>query len=275
MSLRHDPIRAAAETLRRHFGPAPSAAVIAGSGLGAFVEAVEPEAQRSYDDIPGFAAPGVEGHAGRLIVGRLLDRRIAVLSGRSHLYEGLTPDETVGAVRAVAAWGCRVLVVTNAAGGVNPQYRPGDLMLIVDHLNLTFASPLRGPNPQEWGPRFPDLSQVYDPELRSLALEAARREKVSLRQGVYAANSGPMFETLAEGRMLAFLGIDAVGMSTAPEVIAARQMGLRVLGLSYISNSLVHKPEGRTTHDEVLANSRLVLDTVKRLLARFFREMPE
>jgi purine-nucleoside phosphorylase len=262
----------AAAALAEKLGAAPELAVIAGSGLGAFVDALEAEASCGYDEIPGLPEPSVAGHAGRAVVGKSDGKRVLILGGRSHLYEGCPPEQAVAAVRAAGLWGCKILLVTNAAGGVNPQYRPGDLMLIADHINLSFRSATRGANGNIFGPRFTDLCNAYDPQLRAAMREAASAESIALREGVYCSNLGPTFETPAEGRMLRGMGVDAVGMSTVPEVIAARQMGLRVAGLSYISNSLVHKPEGKTTHDEVLDNSRLVRDSVKRLLKRFVRD---
>ena len=262
-------IEQAATALGEKLGAAPELAVVAGSGLSAFVDAVEIEASCDYQQIPGFPEPSVAGHAGSAVVGKSDGKRVLILSGRSHLYEGCPPEEAVTAVRAVGLWGCKILLVTNAAGGVNPQYRPGDLMLIADHINLSFRSATRGASGDLFGPRFTDLCDAYDPELRNAMREAARAEGIALREGVYCSNMGPVFETPAEGRMLRDMGVDAVGMSTVPEVIAVRQMGLRVAGLSYISNSLVHKPEGKTTHDEVLDNSRLIRESVKRLLKRF------
>ncbi|MCX7011672.1 MAG: purine-nucleoside phosphorylase [Candidatus Sumerlaeota bacterium] len=260
---------AAAQTLRSRFGEPPMAAVIAGSGLGALADALEGRTACSYKDIRGFPEMGVAGHLGQTAVGALQGRRVLILGGRSHYYQGVDDEEVLVLVRAAALWGCRILVVTNAAGGVNPEYRPGDLMLIADHLNLLFRSPLRGPNNDAWGRRFPDLCHAYDPDLRRRMREAARLEGIALREGVYAANLGPSFETPAEGRLLRLLGADAVGMSTVPEVLAARHMGLRVVALSYISNSLVHKPEGVATHQEVLDNSRRVVEPLTRLLRRF------
>lgn len=270
----NDPIQQiqfARDALEKHFGAAPKTAFVAGSGLGAFVDSIDVESKLSYDKIPGFPRPTTPGHSGEAIVGTVAGRRILALSGRNHLYEGAPASDAIFAVRAISTWGCKILIATNAAGGVNPRYRPGDLMLIADHLNLTFRSPLRGVHHEEWGSRFPDLSATYDPQLREAFRAAAQQEEIALHEGVYAANLGPTFETPAEGKLLDILGADAVGMSTAPETTAAHQMGMRVVGLSYISNSLVHRSDGKTTHEEVLANSRLVLDTLKRLLHRVLK----
>lgn len=235
--MRGEPARRAADFLRRRLPELPETAVVLGSGLGGAALG-RPRATIPYRSIPGFPRPSVAGHAGELsLVGRA-----AVLRGRVHFYEGGTLEEVARPVRALALLGVRTLVLTNAAGGIAPGLRPGDLMLIADHLNLMGANPLRG------GARFTDLTEVYDAGLRRRAKALDGR----LREGVYAAVAGPSYETPAEVRMLRRLGADAVGMSTVPEAIAARAAGLRVLGISVIANRAAGLSRGGISHEEVL-----------------------
>lgn len=231
---------------------APDVAVILGSGLGGFERRVEDAVACPYADV-GLPAPSVAGHAGDLVVGTLRGRAIAVLAGRAHYYEGHPLDTAVAAVRTMAALGVRFLLVSNAAGGIRPGLRPGDLMLLTDHVNLMGANPLRGANLDALGPRFPDMTAAYDPELRERFLSAARWLDLDLHQGVYLAVSGPSYETPAEIRAFAALGADAVGMSTVPEVIVARHAGLRVAAVSCITNMAAGLSGGLLSHDEVKA----------------------
>jgi len=261
-------VEALAGALRAQLGDPPDWVVVAGSGLSRVAESIADATVVPYAALPGMPGPTVAGHAGRVVGGRIGRSRVAIFCGRCHGYESGRLEACVRAVRAAAAWGCKRLILTNASGALNPAYAPGDLMLIADQIHLMFRSPLRGAEGTAFGPRFVDLSDAYDPGLRQQAREAAREAGVRLHEGVYVANLGPAFETPAEGRMLRRLGGDAVGMSTAPETIAARQAGLRVLGLSYVANSLVHKPAGKTTHEEVLANASLALATLAALLER-------
>lgn len=234
---------------------APRVAVVLGSGLGAFGDTVAERGRKiPYAEL-GFPSSAVVGHAGALCLGTVetdgVSVPIACMQGRVHAYEGHEPDRVVFAVRALARWGCRTFVLTNAAGGVNPALEPGDLMLLSDHLNLTGRNPLIGPNDDRLGPRFPDMSVAYDRELRDKARVAARVGGIVLREGVYAALSGPSYETPAEIRMLRALGADAVGMSTVPEVIALRHMGARCVALSCITNKGAGLSEGLLSHTEV------------------------
>lgn len=214
----------------------PELAVILGTGLSGLAERLEAPQVFDYGGLPHFPRSTAPGHAGRLLAGTLRGRRVLALAGRFHLYEGYTGAEVVFPVRVAAALGARALIVSNAAGGLNPRMRRGELMLICDHLNLTGHNPLRGPHDEALGERFPDMSRPYDPELGRLAEEVALQERILLHKGVYAGVLGPSMETPAETRMLRLLGADAVGMSTVCEVICARQVGLRVLGISCISN---------------------------------------
>ena len=251
-----DLVLRAVRTLSRRLPVRPTTAIILGSGMGDLALG-RVDLRISYGRIPGFPRPGVPGHAGVLSA---LDR-VLVLRGRSHFYEGRSMDEVVRPVRVLAGLGVRTLILTNAAGAVNRAFRPGDLMLIRDHLNLMGSHPLRG------GPRFVDLSAVYDPALSAVARGAARRLGGRLREGVYAAMAGPAYETPAEIRMLRTLGADAVGMSTVPEAIAAREAGVRVLGLSLITNPGAGLSRRPVSHQEVLAASLRARGRMERLLS--------
>ncbi len=248
-------MRSAARFLLTHLLRRPMLAVVLGSGMGG-VRLGRPSVTVPYGRVPGFPPVGVHGHDGSLE----LCGRVAVLRGRAHVYEGFGFEEVARPVRVMALLGVKTLVVTNAAGAVNPAYRPGDIMLIADHINLMGGNPLRG------GPRFTDLAEAYDPGLRRLARRAARREGIRLREGVYAAVQGPCYETPAEVRMLRALGADAVGMSTVPEVIAAVYSGMRVLGISVISNRAAGLASGPVSHAEVLASARRALPRLQSLL---------
>ncbi|HEX7173633.1 MAG TPA: purine-nucleoside phosphorylase [Candidatus Limnocylindria bacterium] len=237
----------------------PRLAAVLGSGLGDVVELLddEPRVSIQYGDIPNVPAGAVEGHAGELVAGTIRGAPALILSGRAHPYEGLSQRESTLLLRAVLALGPRTLVLTNAAGGLDPAFEPGDVMLITDHLNLSGDNPLLGPNLDRFGPRFPPLTDAYDPALRAAALDAADRTGVALRQGVYVMLSGPSYETRAEMRMLRGLGADAVGMSTAHETIVARHAGVGVLAFSLITNKATDDVETGATHDEVIAMGRI------------------
>jgi purine-nucleoside phosphorylase len=214
----------------------PDVAIVLGTGLGGVAEEVEVEATISYEDLPGFPLSTVESHAGRLILGRLGGVPVVAMQGRFHRYEGYSLQEVVMPVRVMALLGARTLIVSSACGGMNPLWSPGELVLLDDHINLLGDNPLIGPNLDTLGPRFPDMSEPYDRELQELFEARALEEGIPLRRGVYAAVQGPNLETRAEYRMLRRLGADVVGMSTVPEVIAARHMGLRVAALSIITD---------------------------------------
>jgi purine-nucleoside phosphorylase len=250
-----------ADYIRQHTRHAPKVAIILGSGLGGLADDVLDADRIQASDVPNWPKSTVEGHAGQLIIGNLHGQTVLCQQGRVHFYEGLSMAQITLPVRVMFELGIKVLIVTNAAGGINQAYRPGDIMLINDHINLPGMvgnSPLMGPNDDSLGQRFPDMGTAYDLELRDLAMRMALAYGVVLQQGVYCCLSGPAFETPAEVRMLKAIGADAVGMSTAPEVTVARHCGIRVLGFSGISN--VHKLDGHapTTHEEVLEAGKVI-----------------
>lgn len=226
----------AAAAVRERIRTPPEVAIILGTGLGALAREIERPVTLEYAEIPAFPLSTVESHAGRLIGGTLAGKPVIAMQGRFHLYEGYTAQQVSFPVRVMRELGARTLVVSNASGGLHGDWTPGDLMLIADHLNLLGDNPLIGPNDDALGPRFPDMSAPYDAGLRARAREVARKNGITLREGVYAAVSGPSFETRAEYRMLQTLGADAVGMSTVPEVIVAVHGGMRVLGISMITD---------------------------------------
>lgn len=230
----------------------PRVGVILGSGLGGLADELGERVEMPYAEIPGWPASTAVGHAGTLVLGLLDDLPIAVMRGRAHLYEGIPADRVAFGVRALGRLGIRSLVVTNAAGGINADYRPGLLVLISDHVNLQGTSALVGPNDDALGPRFPDMSEAYDPELRLRAREAAARLGIELGEGVYAAWLGPQFETPAEIRFMRAVGGDLAGMSTVQEVIAARHLGIRVLGISVVTNMAAGVLPERIDHERVL-----------------------
>jgi purine-nucleoside phosphorylase len=264
-------IAAAAELLRRRLSFTPDVAVVLGSGLGGFASAIEASAVVPYSDIPHWPATQAIGHPGTLTAGRLRGRGVLALAGRAHLYDGHAPAAVAFSVRVVARLGVRVIVLTNAAGAINERFSPGALMVIDDHLNLMGANPLTGPNDAALGPRFPDMSEVYSRRLRRLADAAAAQVAVAVEHGVYAAVAGPSYETPAEIRALRMLGADAVGMSTVPEAIAARHMGLEVLGISCITNMAAGILPEALSADEVVA----VAARVERPLTALLEEIVE
>lgn len=230
---------------------APEIAMVLGSGLGGLADELESRVEVAYATIPGFSSSTVAGHAGRLVLGRLEGREVVAMQGRVHLYEGYPAPSVALPVRVMLRLGAKILLVTNAAGGIRPEYAAGDLMLISDHLNLTGTSSLLGPNDPALGPRFPDMSAAYDPALRELARSVGKDAGVPLHEGVYAGMLGPAYETPAEVRMLGGMGADAVGMSTVLEVIAAVHMGARVLGISCISNPAAGLSDEPLRHEDV------------------------
>jgi purine-nucleoside phosphorylase len=244
----------------------PVAAIVLGSGLGSLADELENATSVDYRDVPGFPAATVAGHAGRLIAGSLRGVPVLALAGRFHLYEGHDAPLAGYPVRVVHALGARTLIVSNAAGGINPSFAPGDLMLIRDHINLMFRNPLIGPL-EEGDLRFPDMSSPYDPRLAEIAREVAREQGIVLREGVYAGLLGPQYETAAEVRMLGVLGADAVGMSTVPEVIVARAIGVRVLGFSCVTNLGTGLTSAPLTHADVLETTARAADAFVRLVA--------
>lgn len=266
-------ISGATEAIRSRLAPdgldAPRIVVVLGSGLGDVVELLDPEprVRVPYGEIPHVPASAVAGHAGELVAGRVGGTPALVLSGRAHPYEGWSHRESTLLLRAVLALGPGVLVLTNAAGGLDPAFEPGDVMLLTDHINLSGDNPLRGPNLDRFGDRFPPMTDAYDPDLRAGALESAERTGVGLRQGIYVMLSGPSYETRAEMRMLRGLGADAVGMSTAHETIVARHAGVRVLAFSLITNKATDDVEEGATHEEVIEMGRVGAARLVTLLA--------
>lgn len=265
---------AAGALIRRRLGdrPVPAIGIVLGSGLGKLADLIEDPVAVPYRDVPHFPVSTVEGHAGRLVLGELPapggERTpVVAFQGRFHLYEGYPAHQVVFPVRCLGRLGVKAFVVTNAAGGINPGFQPGDLMAIADHLNLSGHNPLTGSHDDRLGPRFPDMSAAYDPRLRALLRETAEGLGLRLQEGVYSFLSGPSYETPAEVRMLGRLGADACGMSTIPEVIACRQMGLRVLGISLISNLAAGIAKHALTHAEVIDTARRVGEDFVRLVA--------
>lgn len=264
-------IEEAAASIRRAL-PAdfqPAVAIVLGSGLGALADEVQDAIILDYQDIPHFPLSTIPGHQGRLVMGSLHGTPALIMQGRAHYYEGYSMQQVTLPIRVFRSLGILNLILTNAAGGLNPTFQAGEPMLITDHLNLVGlggANPLRGPHDPAVGPRFLDMSTTYDRELRQLAILAAEEAGILLRQGVYAGLAGPTFETPAEARFLRLIGADAVGMSTVPEAIAARHGGMRVLGLSGISNLVIDQvdAEGAASHEEVLAAGQML---VPRMLA--------
>jgi purine-nucleoside phosphorylase len=244
----------------------PKVAVVLGSGLGAFAGELSGGAVVPYSSIPHWPQSTAVGHAGKLVFGCLGELPVVVMAGRAHLYEGYTPRQVVFGVRVLAQLGVRVFVFTNAAGGINPSYGRGGLVLVSDHINLQGSNPLTGPNDEALGPRFPDMSEAYSADLRRLAKDTAGELGITLAEGVYAALPGPSYETPAEIRYLRAIGADLVGMSTVPEVIAANHMGARVLAISCVTNMAAGILPQKITHAEVLETGEMVRGTLVKLL---------
>ena len=244
----------------------PSMAVVLGSGLGGFADELDDRVEVPYSEIPGWPRSTAVGHAGRLVFGRLNGVRLAVLSGRAHLYEGYSPARVTYAMRVLHLLGVKSVVLTNAAGGINLSLQQGGLVLVTDHINLQGVNPLVGANEDDFGPRFPDMSEAYNERFRSIALSTAAELGIDLREGVYAAMLGPSYETPAEIRFLRTIGADLVGMSTVPEVIVANHMGMKVLAISCVTNMAAGILKQKINHEEVLETGRLVRETFVRLL---------
>jgi purine-nucleoside phosphorylase len=258
----------ATRVIRSRISVEPRIAVVLGSGLGGFADDFEESVAIPYEDIPGFVRSTAQGHAGRLVIGKIDSVPVLAMQGRVHYYEGYSLEEVTFPVRTFGLLGVKTLVLTNAAGGINVQLTQGALMVISDHLNLMGVNPLRGPNDERFGPRFPDMSAVYSPELQALAIDEAKAIGVEVRRGIYGALTGPSYETPAEIHLLRNLGADAVGMSTVPEAIVARHMGLEVLGISCITNMAAGITDAPINHEEVMATGDLVRETFAELLRR-------
>ncbi len=267
-------IEAARDFLAPRLGTAPEVGIILGTGLGQFAAAMKGAATIPYGDIPHFPGASVDTHAGQLVAGSLGGRPTAVLQGRAHFYEGHSMRDVAFPVRVLRALGVRTLILTSAAGGLNPLYEPADIVLIVDHINLMGENPLVGPNEDSLGPRFPDMSEPYARDLLALARETAREDKVPLREGVFAGVAGPNLETRAEYRFLRWAGADLVGMSVVPETIVAVHGGMRVLALSVITD--VCFPDALEPIDvpRVLANAAKAEPTLTRLVTRVIKRLP-
>ena len=258
----------ASRIIRSRISVEPRIALVLGSGLGGFADDFEEAVGIPYEDIPGFVRSTAQGHAGRLVIGKVDSVPVLAMQGRVHYYEGYSLEEVTFPVRTFCLLGIKTLILTNAAGGINVQLAQGALMVISDHLNLMGVNPLRGPNDERFGPRFPDMSAVYSHELQELVVEEARAINVEVRRGKYGALSGPSYETPAEITMLRELGADAVGMSTVPEAIVARHMGLEVLGISCITNMAAGISDEPISHEEVMATGDRVRATFTELLQR-------
>jgi len=259
-------IHAAADYILSRIDKKPTVGLILGSGLGDLADSLENRIVVPYEDIPHFPRSGVVGHAGTLVIGEICGRTVAVMQGRVHYYEGYSQQLISMPVRVMRLLGVGRLILTNAAGGVNLNYNPGDLMLISDHINFSGSNPLMGDNLDEFGPRFPDASDVYTARLRKALLPRAEKAGIALRQGVYMMFSGPSFETPAEIRMARILGADAVGMSTVPEALVAAHCGMEVLGVSCISNMAAGVLPQKLTHQEVMDTGAMVKDKFRELI---------
>jgi len=244
----------------------PAIAVVLGSGLGAFAKELTDHVELPYAQVPGWPGSTAVGHAGKLIIGKLCGQAVAVMAGRAHLYEGYSPAQVTFGVRVLGRLGVRSMVFTNAAGGINLALERGGLALISDHINLQGSNPLVGPNDDTFGPRFPDMSEAYSPEFRTLAKQVAAELGIRISEGVYAAMLGPSYETPAEIRYLRTIGADLVGMSTVPEVIVANHTGLKVLGISCVTNMAAGILPQKIRHEEVLETGAMVRETLVRFL---------
>jgi len=265
-----------ADEIRGRISVQPVIALILGSGLGPLSESIQDSTIIHYRDLPGWPLSTVEGHAGELVIGKLEGKDVLVMNGRIHYYEGYEMSQVTLPIRVMQRLGIEIVVVTNAAGGINQDFNPGNPMLITDHLNLlgmAGPNPLRGPNMEEFGTRFPDMSQAYDRKLIELARNVAEELEITLYEGIYVCLAGPTFETPADLRFLLNAGVDAVGMSTVPEVIVANHGGQRVLGISGITNQSNLYGEAETTHEEVIATGKLLAPKMMKLIRGILRAL--
>jgi purine-nucleoside phosphorylase len=263
-------IKEAGEYIKQKIGKTPQIAIILGSGLGALVNEIKESLEIDYNDIPGFPVTTVEGHEGKLVFGKIGDKYILAMKGRFHYYEGYDVSKVVFAVRVFKFMGINNLIVTNAAGGINKDFNPGDLMIIKDHIGFFAPSALRGKNINEFGVRFPDMSKAYNGELIQLCKDAASKEGINVREGVYIFAKGPMYETPAEIRAMSILGADAVGMSTVPEVTVANHAGMNILGISCITNMAAGILDEPLSHEGVMEVAKIAeknfVSLVKRVI---------
>lgn len=265
--------RDAAEYIRKKINITPNIGIILGSGLSNIADLIDNPVIIDYADIPNFPITTVRDHANRFILGKLSDKEVIVMQGRFHFYEGYEPSKIVLPIRTMKLLGVETLIVTNAAGGVNDKFKPGDIMIINDHINISGINPLRGKNDDELGPRFPDMSNAYDFKLREQMHKSAEKLDIDIHEGVYAMMPGPSYETPAEVRMLACIGADAVGMSTVPEVIAAAHCGMEVIGLSCITNMATGILDDPLSHEEVVATAKSAEQRLKDLLNDFIKSI--
>ena len=270
----YDRIQTAALAIRARTPAKPQVAIILGTGLGGLADEIAVDTEIPYQNIPGFPLSTVESHAGKLLCGRLGGKSVVAMQGRFHLYEGHSLQDVTFPVRVLHALGSPALIVSNACGGMHPLWAPGDLMLIADHINLLGDNPLIGPNDARLGPRFPDMSAPYDSELRALARAIALEEKIVLREGVYVAVPGPNLETRAEYRMLRMMGADVVGMSTVPEVIVAVHEGMKVVGLSIITDQCLPDALQPADVSQIIATAMRAEPQLTRIVTRLVERMP-
>jgi len=269
----YDRAQRAAEQIRSSANTEPSVAIVLGSGLGAFADELTESTSIAYKEINGFAQATVEGHAGRLVIGKAGEVPVAAMQGRFHFYEGYSLEEVTFPIRVLKSLGVRTLILTNAAGSLNTEFTPGSLMVISDHINLMGVNPLIGRNDERFGPRFPDLTSTYDPDLQNIVIHEAKALNIDLRRGVYAALTGPSYETPAEIHMVRTMGADAVGMSTVPEAIVARHMDMRVIGVSCITNLAAGVSNRPVDHSQVIATGERVREQFTELLRRVIAKL--
>ena len=266
-------IAGAVDAVRSKTDVEPDVAVVLGTGLGGLAKEIDVNTEIAYEDLPGFALPTVESHAGRLLFGNLGGKKVVAMQGRFHRYEGYTTQQIVFPVRVLHGLGAKTLIVSNACGGMHPLWKPGELMLLADHINLLGDSPLIGENDESLGPRFPDMSEPYDPELRDIARNVALDLHIVLREGVYVAVAGPNLETRAEYRFLRGIGADVVGMSTVPEVIAAVHMSMRVLGVSIITDACLPDALEPVDVTQIIATAAAAEPDLTRLVSAVLERM--
>lgn len=271
----YNQIQTAASFINEKLQQQPKIGLILGSGLGVLADDIENPVKIPYNEIPGFPVSTVEGHAGQLVCGQLSGVEVIAMQGRFHYYEGYSMDKVTFPVRVMKELGIERLIVTNAAGGVNESFEPGDLMIITDHINNMGTNPLIGPNDSRFGVRFPDMSEAYSKNLRGIAKEVAEKCNITIKEGVYVGNPGPVYETPAEVRMARTMGGDAVGMSTVPEVIVARHSGLEVLGISCISNMAAGILDQPLSHDEVIETTEKVKSSFLLLVNEIVKSIGE
>lgn len=268
-----DRINQAYTFLSENIKQKPDVCIVLGSGLGSYADTFSDAEVMEYKNIPGFPVSTVQGHAGRLVFGKKHGVNIACMQGRFHCYEGYTAGETVIPLRTLIKLGVKKLLITNAAGGVNMEFDPGDIMIIEDHMNFTFLTPLEGKNMEEFGPRFPDMSYAYNKDLVSALKNAAKESGISVRSGVYAMMKGPSFETPTEIKALRLLGADAVGMSSVPEVVAAAHAGVSSCALSCITNMAAGILDQPLNHEEVMETGKIAADNIKTIIDGFIKQM--